>query len=181
VRGSHSGTARNGDNAFDIVCFLVVGIDTAADIQAVQPGPVRDSQCDQHLTHCTRSGRKISVIFYRVSKEDLPCGVALAIATNLGVGLPTEPIGSVPRPAALIAGIQAFEDGRSSQEELEALYDSATRDTIERFEATGSPVITDGEQRKHSFATYSIHGLENVSPDGIPIFSRMGTSETFLD
>jgi len=109
----------------------------------------------------------------------LPCGVALAVAANVGVGLPTEPIGSVPRPAALIAGIQAFEDGRSSPEELEALYDSAIRDTVERFEATGSPVITDGEQRKQSFATYSIHGLENVSPDGIPILFADGHFRNF--
>ena len=29
------------------------------------------------------------------------------------------------------------------------LYLAAIRDTVERFEATGSPVITDGEQRKY--------------------------------
>ena len=40
--------------------------------------------------------------------------------------------------------------------QLDPLYDAAIRDTIERFEATGSPVITDGEQRKyHNFWTYS--------------------------
>src|SRR5690242_10285395 len=78
----------------------------------------------------------------------LPYGVTLATISNLGVGLPTEPIGSIPRPAALIEGVQAFEDGRGSQEELNALYDSAVRDTIQCFEATGSPVITDGEQGK---------------------------------
>src|SRR5260370_31967827 len=88
--------------------------------------------------------------------------------------LPTEPIGSIPRPAALIEGVRSFEDGRSSQHELDALYDSAIRDTIQRFEATGSPVITDGEQGKQSFATYSIHGLKNVSSDGIPILFADG-------
>jgi 5-methyltetrahydropteroyltriglutamate--homocysteine methyltransferase len=37
---------------------------------------------------------------------------------------------------------------------LDALYEQAIRDTIERFEATGSPVVTDGEQRKyHKFWT----------------------------
>jgi 5-methyltetrahydropteroyltriglutamate--homocysteine methyltransferase len=95
------------------------------------------------------------------------------------VGLPTEPIGSIPRPAALIEGVQAFEDGRGSQEELDALYDSAVRDTIQRFEATGSPVITDGEQGKQSFATYAIHGLENVSADGIPILFADGHVRNF--
>jgi 5-methyltetrahydropteroyltriglutamate--homocysteine methyltransferase len=52
---------------------------------------------------------------------------------------------------------------------LNALYDSAIRNTIERFEATGSPVITDGEQGKESFVTYPLQGLENLAPDGIPI------------
>jgi len=93
--------------------------------------------------------------------------------------LPTEPIGSIPRPAALIEGVRSFEEGRSSQQELDALYDSAIRDTIQRFEATGSPVITDGEQGKHSFATYSIHGLKNVSPDGVPILFADGHIRNF--
>ena len=53
---------------------------------------------------------------------------------------------------------------------MEPLYDEAIRDTIERFEVTGSPVITDGEQRKyHNFWTYSVHGLPNVAPDGFKI------------
>src|ERR1700674_4233954 len=34
LRGSHVATARHGDNAFEIIRILVVGIDTAAGIQA---------------------------------------------------------------------------------------------------------------------------------------------------
>ena len=93
--------------------------------------------------------------------------------------LPTEPIGSIPRPAALTEGIQGFRAGRISQPELSALYESAVQDTIQRLEATGSPVITDGEQAKHSFATYSIHGLENLSPDGVPILFADGHIRSF--
>jgi len=53
---------------------------------------------------------------------------------------------------------------------LDPLYEEAIRDTIERFEATGSPVITDGEQRKyHNFWTYCVHGLPNTAPDGFKI------------
>ena len=60
--------------------------------------------------------------------------------------------------------------GDGADPKLEPLYDAAIRDTIERFEATGSPVITDGEQRKHhNFWTYSVHGLPNVAPDGFKI------------
>ena len=66
--------------------------------------------------------------------------------------IPTEPIGSIPRPHGLI---QAVANGDSDSPALNSLYDDAIRDTIERFEATGSPVITDGEQRKyHNFWTY---------------------------
>ena len=42
-------------------------------------------------------------------------------------------------------------------------------DTISRLEATGSPVITDGEQTKPSFATYPLSGLENLAADGLTI------------
>ncbi len=85
------------------------------------------------------------------------------------MSIPTEPIGSIPRPQALIEGVQAFKGRRISQKQLDSLYDSAIRDTIERLEATGSPVITDGEQTKPSFATYPVDGLENLAPDGVAI------------
>jgi 5-methyltetrahydropteroyltriglutamate--homocysteine methyltransferase len=53
---------------------------------------------------------------------------------------------------------------------LEPLYAQAIRNTIEQFEATGSPVVTDGEQRKyHNFWTYSVQGLSNTAPDGFQI------------
>jgi 5-methyltetrahydropteroyltriglutamate--homocysteine methyltransferase len=83
--------------------------------------------------------------------------------------IPTEPIGSVPRPQVLIDGVSSFKLGRIKQQELDSLYDSAVRDTIQLFEATGSPVITDGEQTKSSFATYPIDGLENLASDGVII------------
>ena len=83
--------------------------------------------------------------------------------------IPTEPIGSIPRPAELIEGMQQLAAGRISQDQMRALYDRAIRDTIRRFEETGSPIITDGEQTKPSFATYPIHGLETLAPGGVTI------------
>src|SRR6266496_3570192 len=83
--------------------------------------------------------------------------------------IPTEPIGSIPRPPELIAGMAGFAAGGTSQDQLRSLSDHALRDTIQRFEATGSPVITDGEQTKPSFATYPIHGLETLAPGGVTI------------
>ncbi len=81
--------------------------------------------------------------------------------------IPTEPIGSIPRHPALIDAIAA----RDPDDPVVApLFDDAIRDTIERFEATGSPVVTDGEQRKyHNFWTYSVHGLPNTARDGFQI------------
>jgi 5-methyltetrahydropteroyltriglutamate--homocysteine methyltransferase len=81
--------------------------------------------------------------------------------------IPTEPIGSIPRPLHLIEAVTARDDNDPS---LEPLYEDAVRDTIRQFEATGSPVITDGEQRKyHNFWTYCVHGLPNTNPDGFKI------------
>ncbi len=84
------------------------------------------------------------------------------------MNLPTEPVGSIPRPVELIEAIA--EAGDYADPRLEPLYESAIRDTIKEFELTGSPVITDGEQRKYqNFWTYSVHGLQNTAPDGFRI------------
>jgi methionine synthase II (cobalamin-independent) len=81
--------------------------------------------------------------------------------------IPTEPIGSIPRPRDLIERVARSD---SDDPDLTPLYEDAIRDTIERFEATGSPVVTDGEQRKHhGFADYCVHGLSNTAPDGFTI------------
>jgi len=83
------------------------------------------------------------------------------------ITIPTEPIGSIPRPVDLIERVAR---GDSEDPNLAPLYEDAIRDTIERFEATGSPVVTDGEQRKyHNFCTYCVHGLPNTAPDGFII------------
>jgi 5-methyltetrahydropteroyltriglutamate--homocysteine methyltransferase len=83
------------------------------------------------------------------------------------VTIPTEPIGSIPRPPALIEAIALKGPDDPG---LEPLYEEAIRDTVLRLEATGSPVITDGEQRKyHNFWTYPVHGLPNTMPEGFRI------------
>ena len=82
--------------------------------------------------------------------------------------IPSEPIGSIPRPADLLRAIE--QAGNAEDPSLEGAYEAAVRDTVQRFEATGSPVITDGEQRKyHNFWTYCVHGLRNTAPDGFKI------------
>lgn len=69
--------------------------------------------------------------------------------------IPTEPIGSIPRPKYLL-------DDASQVER-------ALAETVERMAATGSPVLTDGEQAKSSFATYPLEGVDALAPDGAVI------------
>ncbi|HEX8489759.1 MAG TPA: hypothetical protein VF626_01965 [Chthoniobacterales bacterium] len=66
--------------------------------------------------------------------------------------------------------IEAIKRSGSTDPALNPLFEEAIKDTIERFEATGSPVITDGEQRKyHNFGTYCVDGLPNIAPDGFKL------------
>jgi methionine synthase II (cobalamin-independent) len=80
----------------------------------------------------------------------------MAYDPRTSTGIPTEPVGSLPRPSKLQAAYADYDAGRLTREQLEALQDEAVRDSIGRFEASGSPIISDGEQRWSSFATYPI-------------------------
>ncbi|MDO3628036.1 cobalamin-independent methionine synthase II family protein [Mucilaginibacter sp. BT774] len=79
--------------------------------------------------------------------------------------LPTEPIGSIPRPDELIDAIA----GKPDSNPFDVLFERAINDTISQFAQTGSPVITDGEQTKSSFATYPLEGLTDLAPNGVTI------------
>ncbi len=87
--------------------------------------------------------------------------------------IPTENVGSLPRPAKLQAAIAAYDAGEITHDQLVAEQDLACSDSIHRMESTGSPLVTDGEQRASSFATYPLTdtlagtGLaENLAADG---------------
>jgi len=71
-------------------------------------------------------------------------------------GIPTEPVGSLPRPSSLQAAYAAYDKGEIDKAALEKEQDAAVNDSIERQEATGTPIISDGEQRWSSFATYAL-------------------------
>jgi 5-methyltetrahydropteroyltriglutamate--homocysteine methyltransferase len=49
--------------------------------------------------------------------------------------LPTESIGSMPRPTALLEGIEQFRLGKLTQAKLYTLYEDALKDTMARLEA----------------------------------------------
>ena len=80
----------------------------------------------------------------------------MAYDPRTDTGIPTEPVGSLPRPAKLQAAYADYDAGKITKEQLEAEQDEAVEDSISRMEATGSPIVSDGEQRWSSFATYPI-------------------------
>jgi methionine synthase II (cobalamin-independent) len=87
--------------------------------------------------------------------------------------IPTELVGSLPRPMKLQDAYAAYDEGKITWEQLKAEQDAAAEDSITRLEATGEPIVTDGEQRESSFATYPITdtlagtGLaDNLAGDG---------------
>lgn len=86
------------------------------------------------------------------------------------ITIPTEAIGSIPRTEKLMQAQRRFDAGQLDAEAMDAYYDEAIRLTLKELEATGSLILTDGEQRKsHSFATYSVEGGQNFAADGLEI------------
>ncbi len=91
--------------------------------------------------------------------------------------IPTENIGSIPRPSELVAAYQQYHQGALSAEELDEIAQLATIETIKRLEETGSPCVSDGEQSKFdSFASYCLHGATNLAADGVEIMFSDGHS-----
>ena len=84
------------------------------------------------------------------------------------IAIPTEPIGSIPRPVDLIERVAK---GDSEDPNLAPLYEDAIRDTIERFEATGSPVVTDWDAANTSVTKAA--GLEPGSAEVLGIRSYL--------
>jgi methionine synthase II (cobalamin-independent) len=87
--------------------------------------------------------------------------------------IPTELVGSLPRPMELQEAYADYDDGKITWEQLKEKQDAAAADSIKRLEETGEPIVTDGEQRESSFATYPITdtlagtGLaDNLAGDG---------------
>ena len=89
------------------------------------------------------------------------------------MGIPTEVVGSLPRPMFLQEAYAAYDEGKISESEFRAAQDKAAEDSLKRMADTGEILITDGEQRASSFATYPITDTLNgtgladtLSPSG---------------
>ena len=93
-------------------------------------------------------------------------------------GIPTEQVGSLPRPQKLQDAYAAYDKGEIGKDALESAQDEAVKSSIEGQEKAGSPIVSDGEQRWSSFATYPIAdtlagtGLaDNLAGDGGQFFA----------
>ncbi len=93
-------------------------------------------------------------------------------------GIPTEQVGSLPRPQKLQNAYAAYDKGEIDKAALESVQDEAVKSSIEGQENAGSPIVSDGEQRWSSFATYPITdtlagtGLaDNLAGDGGQFFA----------
>ncbi|KAG7001375.1 hypothetical protein G7Y79_00032g067280 [Physcia stellaris] len=85
----------------------------------------------------------------------------------------TEVVGSLPRPQYLQKAYADYDAGTISQDELVSAQNTAAEDSVKRMSTTGETLLSDGEQRASSFATYPIidtlggKGLaSNLSADG---------------
>src|SRR5437773_11985671 len=90
--------------------------------------------------------------------------------------IPTEPIGSIPRPPELLQAVQDHAAGKTSLHTLEGASDDAIKKTIRQFEATGSPIITDGEQSKQSVSAYPVAGGRNGIESGGLVVTLRGSA-----
>ncbi|KHN94945.1 methionine synthase II (cobalamin-independent) [Metarhizium album ARSEF 1941] len=88
--------------------------------------------------------------------------------------IPTEIVGSLPRPSYLQQAFADFDAGRVSRDELRVAQDRAAKDSIQRLEATGEVLVTDGEQRVSSFATYPL--IELRCP---PLLQQNGGTDAY--
>lgn len=86
-------------------------------------------------------------------------GVAGAAAWPEGA-LPTEQVGSLPRPVRLQRAVLDREIGAATAAELALEQERAVESTLSRLAETGSPIVSDGEQRRQSFASYPLAGNE---------------------
>lgn len=77
--------------------------------------------------------------------------------------LPTEQVGSIPRPTNLQQAVLRADSGIVTAEELRGMQDVAVAETLERLRETGSQIVSDGEQRRTSFAVYPLGDIPSAS------------------
>ena len=69
------------------------------------------------------------------------------------MGIPTELVGSLPRPTFLQQAYADYDAGKISESDFNKAQDKAVEDSLSQMAKTGETLITDGEQRASSFAS----------------------------
>src|ERR1700693_1744935 len=72
---------------------------------------------------------------------------------------PVTVVGSMPRPAYLIAALRKRQAGESTAEEFNAVADRAVLESIKIQEDAGVDILTDGEQRRDNFYSFVVEKL----------------------
>ena len=70
--------------------------------------------------------------------------------------IPTELVGSLPRPMKLQEAYADYDEGKITFEQLQSPRTPRPRTRSSAWRQTGEPIVTDGEQRESSFATYNL-------------------------
>ncbi|GAA1961664.1 5-methyltetrahydropteroyltriglutamate--homocysteine methyltransferase [Kitasatospora viridis] len=78
--------------------------------------------------------------------------------------IPSELIGSLPRTPDVLNALNG-----SDSTALAKAVDVAVRETVERLQQLGSPVVTDGAQGEPNSWTYPVAGADNLAADGVVI------------
>ncbi|MBX5467228.1 MAG: cobalamin-independent methionine synthase II family protein [Firmicutes bacterium] len=73
------------------------------------------------------------------------------------------PVGSWPRPPALVRALRERRQGRMDDETFGRLADEAVRAAVAAQEAAGIDVVTDGEQRRDNFLAFVAEKLDGVA------------------
>ncbi|GAA5995940.1 cobalamin-independent methionine synthase II family protein [Rhodotorula paludigena] len=84
-----------------------------------------------------------------------------------------EQIGSLKRPAELLAKREEFHAGKCTREELKAVEDEAIKNEIKRQHSCGIKGVTDGEFRRHMFWDgfhNNLDGMEVIQNPGRELF-----------
>src|ERR671926_436728 len=82
------------------------------------------------------------------------------------MGVRSETIGSLVRPAHLKHARQRLERAELSPADFKSLEDRAVDEAVAMQEAAGLDVVTDGEQRRYAFFGHLVDALEGFDKFG---------------
>jgi 5-methyltetrahydropteroyltriglutamate--homocysteine methyltransferase len=77
-----------------------------------------------------------------------------------------EVVGSLLRPAALVAARKRLDSGELAAAEFKIIEDAAVREAIDLQEGAGIDVVTDGELRRYAFYGHLIEAFEGFDREG---------------